>query len=112
MGASKFIRVMVMNCSWILGGVHVLGNVAGHFDADFDFEPHCNLHTNLKGTFSRNGCDGKFWKLRHPWTYASLPLQLASLTVNVLRDFCKQEGLRCPSKKADIVECIKKHLKL
>ncbi|XP_077559664.1 inverted repeat-binding protein isoform X1 [Haemaphysalis longicornis] len=38
--------------------------------------------------------------------------KLASLTVNVLRDFCKQEGLRCPSKKADIVECIKKHLKL
>lgn len=38
--------------------------------------------------------------------------KLASLTVSVLRDFCKQESLRCPSKKADIVECIKKHLKL
>ncbi|KAH6936978.1 hypothetical protein HPB50_024914 [Hyalomma asiaticum] len=38
--------------------------------------------------------------------------KLASLTVSVLRDFCKQEGIRCPSKKAEIVECIKKHLKL
>ncbi|KAH7968760.1 hypothetical protein HPB52_011022 [Rhipicephalus sanguineus] len=38
--------------------------------------------------------------------------KLASLTVSVLRDFCKQEGLRCPSKKAEIVDCIKKHLKL
>ncbi|XP_065287142.1 ATP-dependent DNA helicase 2 subunit 1 isoform X2 [Dermacentor albipictus] len=38
--------------------------------------------------------------------------KLASLTVSVLRDFCKQESIRCPSKKADIVDCIKKHLKL
>lgn len=38
--------------------------------------------------------------------------RLKSLTVNVLKEFCKQEGLKCPSKKADVIELIERHLGL
>ncbi|XP_064480965.1 ATP-dependent DNA helicase 2 subunit 1-like isoform X2 [Ornithodoros turicata] len=36
--------------------------------------------------------------------------RLKSLTVNVLKEFCKQEGIKCPQKKADLIEAIEKHL--
>ncbi|CAN7937241.1 unnamed protein product, partial [Ixodes hexagonus] len=38
--------------------------------------------------------------------------KLFSLTVNVLKDYCKQKGLRCPAKKAELIECINEHLGL
>ena len=36
-------------------------------------------------------------------------LQLTKLTVPVLKEFVKQAGIKCGTKKADLVEAIKKH---
>lgn len=38
--------------------------------------------------------------------------KLFSLTVNVLKEYCKRKGLRCPAKKAELIECINEHLDL
>ncbi|GIZ02340.1 x-ray repair cross-complementing protein 6 [Caerostris extrusa] len=35
--------------------------------------------------------------------------QLPRFKVNVLKEFCKRNGIRCGSKKADIMEAIKRH---
>ena len=36
-------------------------------------------------------------------------LQLSKLTVPVLKEFVKQAGIKCGTKKADLVEAIKDH---
>lgn len=36
-------------------------------------------------------------------------LQLSKLTVPVLKGFVKQAGIKCGTKKADLVEAIKEH---
>ena len=36
-------------------------------------------------------------------------LQLTKLTVPVLKEFVKQAGIKCGTKKADLVEAIKEH---
>ena len=35
--------------------------------------------------------------------------QLSKLTVPVLKDFVKQAGIKCGTKKADLIEAIKDH---
>lgn len=35
--------------------------------------------------------------------------QLSKLTVPVLKDFVKAAGIKCSSKKADLIEAIKEH---